>query len=275
MSLVEVAADTLKILEAGHYTAPSGRTIEIGAAQRASVAGSRLYTPAEQGALLAATPQNHSSSRLRIEVTAETTQQAAQRLAARGPVAALNFASARNPGGGFLGGAKAQEEDLCRCSGLYPTQLPHDRYYQVNRAEKSLIYTDHLIWSPAVPFFRVEAAGRVEVPFMVSVITSPAPNAGEELRRDPTARPRISEALRRRSGMLLAVAEAQGARRLVLGAWGCGVFRNDPVEVAGIFGEWLTSTRFDGAFDEVVFAVYGRPEANIEAFRARFRAPAE
>lgn len=270
MSLVEVAADTLGILEAGRYTAPSGRTVEIGAAQRAAVAGSRLYTPEEQASLLAANHRNHSGSRPRIEVTAETTQRAAQRLALGGPVTALNFASARNPGGGFLGGARAQEEDLCRCSGLYPTQLPHDRYYQVNRAERSLIYTDHLIWSPAVPFFRVEAPGLLEVPFLASVITSPAPNAGEELRRDPTAGPRISEALRRRSGMLLAVAEAQGARRLVLGAWGCGVFRNDPVEVADILGEWLASARFDGAFDEVVFAVYGRPEANLEAFRARF-----
>ena len=270
MSLVEVAQDTLQICRAGTYVAPSGREVDIRTAQAAAVAGARLYTPEEQASLLAGSPQNHSGSRPSIEVTAETSQQAAQRLAARGPVAVLNYASARNPGGGFLRGAVAQEEDLCRCSGLYLTQLPHPRYYEANRAEASLIYTDHLIWSPAVPFFRLTARDLLEAPFLASVITSPAPNAGEELRRDPSAGPPIHAALVRRAGRLLAVAEAQGARRLVLGAWGCGVFRNDPVEVAEVFGGWLASARFSGAFDEVVFAVYGRPEANLEAFRARF-----
>lgn len=270
MSLIEVAQETLQICHAGTYVAPSGREVDIRAAQAAAVAGARLYTPEEQAGLLAGSPRNHSGSRLSIEVTAETTQQAAQRLAVGGPVTVLNYASARNPGGGFLRGAVAQEEDLCRCSGLYLTQVQHLAYYQANRAEESLIYTDHLIWSPAVPFFRLTARDLLEAPFEASVITSPAPNAGEELRRDPGAGLRIYEALLRRTGMWLAVAEAQGARRLVLGAWGCGVFRNDPHEVAEVFGGWLASARFDGAFDEVVFAVYGRPEANLEAFRARF-----
>ena len=66
----------------------------------------------------------------------------------------LNFASARNPGGGFLRGAKAQEEDLCRCSGLYETLLECPTYYSVNRHQKSMMYTDHIIYSPKVVFFR-------------------------------------------------------------------------------------------------------------------------
>ena len=62
-----------------------------------------------------------------------TTLEAAQQLAGESPHALLNFASARNPGGGFLGRAKAQEEDLCRCGGLYRTLVRQPEYYRINR----------------------------------------------------------------------------------------------------------------------------------------------
>ena len=68
------------------------------------------------------------------------------------------------------------------------------------------------------------------------------------------------------------MARAEGHTTLVLGAWGCGVFRNDPVVVAAAFADWLQSPTFEGAFERVVFAVYGRSRegANFEAFQARF-----
>ena len=92
-----------------------------------------------------------------IEVTAETTQHAARRLVESESVAdlvLLNFASARNAGGGFINGAKAQEEDLCRCSGLYQCLISQRGYYDANRKQESALYTDHLIYSPNVPWFR-------------------------------------------------------------------------------------------------------------------------
>lgn len=272
MSLIEVAHEVLQILNAGHYSAPSGRQVAIAAAQAAAEAGTRLYTPAELNALLAEAPRPAAEPPPTIRVTDETTQVAAHRMAAEGPIAVLNFASARNPGGGFLGGARAQEEDVCRCSGLYPTLAPQTAYYQANRAQASLLYTDHLIWSPEVPFFRVALPALLEVPFLASVLTAPAPNAGEALQRDAAAGPQIEATLRRRVGQVLAVAAAQGVRRLVLGAWGCGVFRNDPVVAADAFAQWLAHPRFAGAFDEITFAVYDPrpPRANLAAFRARF-----
>src|SRR6185312_12808515 len=94
-------------------------------------------------------------------------------------VVALNFASAKNPGGGFLGGAKAQEEDLCRCSALYTCQLTQSAYYEVNRATSSMLYTDNIIYSPDVPFFRDDRLQLLDEPFTVSIITAPAPNAGQ------------------------------------------------------------------------------------------------
>ncbi|MFR3753045.1 MAG: TIGR02452 family protein [Enterocloster sp.] len=68
--------------------------------------------------------------------------------------AVLNFASAKNPGGGFINGAMAQEESLAASSCLYKTLTAHETYYRMNRACSTMIYTDHAIFSPDVVFFR-------------------------------------------------------------------------------------------------------------------------
>ncbi|MCK6546245.1 TIGR02452 family protein [Myxococcota bacterium] len=270
-----LALATLSVIERGRYTSDGGRHVDLTDPIRRAIEGTRLFTPEALDALLdGPAPARRFGDRLRVEVTPETSQQAAQRLAAEGEddVVLLNFASARNPGGGFLGGAKAQEEDLARCSALYPCLVTQPRYYDVNRAQTSMLYTDHVIHSPRVPFFRVENDELVDVPYFPSVITAPAPNAGELLRRDEAAERALEAALRRRAGKVLAVAEAGGHPTLLLGAWGCGVFRNDPALVADAFGEWLESPRFAGVFGRVVFAILDRSagETTRGPFRARF-----
>lgn len=270
MSLKGIASETVRIAEQGEYLAPSGRTVSIREAVERSVRGTVLYRPAdferwEDPPAREGIP--------RIEVTSEKTGAASRRLVeterASG-VAALNFASARNPGGGFLGGARAQEEDLARCSALYVSLLTQHDYYAINRAETSLLYTDHLIYSPEVPFFRNEQLELLERPFQVSLITAPAPNAGQALRKDPSAGPRIREVLFARALEVLRVAARHGHRTLVLGAWGCGVFQNDPRDAAEAFAAGLN--QLPGAFDRVVFAVYERSGdgPNLRAFRERF-----
>ncbi|MCC6558583.1 MAG: TIGR02452 family protein [Polyangiaceae bacterium] len=272
MKLASVAAETVEIAQKGEYRAPSGAILSIRALVDAAVSGTVLHPP---GSLDDWQPQDRSGAALRVEVTDETTGAAGRRLVVeeRVPrVVALNFASAKNPGGGFLGGAKAQEEDLARCSALYACQIKKRAYYDSNRACGSLLYTDHLLYSPDVPFFRDEQMELLEEPFTLSIITSPAPNAGEALRNERAAGPKIRAALERRAAMVLAAAGAHGHRCLLLGAWGCGVFRNDPKDVAEVFARWLAHPRFTGAFDRVVFAVYdrGKSQPNLRAFRDRF-----
>lgn len=271
MKMREVAKRTLQICESGQYVAPSDAVVEIGPAQRAAEAGTRLYRPDGLRVLLDAS--GGSGPPPTMTVTDETTQIAGQRMAADGPVVLLNFASARNPGGGFLRGAKAQEEDVTRCSGLYPCLLRAPEYYRVNRAQSSMMYTDHIIYSPGVPFMRVKADTLLEVPFEASVITAPAPNAGEARRKREGEK--VSATLRRRAGMVLAIAQDNGHRRLLLGAWGCGVFQNDPTEVAGVFKDWLIGARFAGAFDQVDFAIHDNTQDRrvLTAFRAVIEAP--
>ncbi|WP_432055746.1 TIGR02452 family protein [Streptomyces sp. bgisy022] len=183
--------------------------------------------------------------------------------------AVLNFASARNPGGGYLNGAQAQEEALCRASALHTCLLRVPAFYEHHRAHRDPFYTDRVIHSPAVPVFRDDRGRLLDEPFTAHFLTSPAPNAGVILRRLPDRAAEIPGAVAERAGRVLETAAAVGHRRLVLGAWGCGVFRNDPAVVAGAFRSLIgPGGRFAGTFDHVVFAVLDRTAGG--ATRAAF-----
>jgi uncharacterized protein (TIGR02452 family) len=273
MSLKTIATETLRILEEGKYRAPSGQEVFIREAVSHAVRNTVLVRPADSEPVTTAQGAKTQGAAT-IEVTEETTAQAARRLASvhDAPPAALNFASAKNPGGGFLGGARAQEEDLARASALYACLRTQRPYYDLHRASTSMLYTDHVIYSPDVPFFRNDRLDLLEEPFRVSIVTAAAPNAGEALRRDANALPAIHDALERRAEKVLEVVASRGHRCIVLGAWGCGVFRNDPAMVASVFARWLRDTRFRGAFERVVFAVYDLSpgKRNLTAFREVF-----
>lgn len=200
----------------------------------------------------------------------ETTFRGLAKVAVRGGhIACLNFASARNPGGGFLGGAQAQEEALARASALYHCLLAAPEYYERNRGNRSAVYLDLVIFSPQVPFFRTDAGDLLKKPVLASVITAPAPNRGAVAENEPGNLPLIETALRRRAEMVLHIAQAHGVERIVLGAWGCGVFRNDAVKVASVFANLIKPPgRFARVFRDVLFSVYDRvePPLTLRAF---------
>src|SRR5262245_40676035 len=177
MGLAGLARETLGIVDAGRYTAPSGRTVDIGAAVAEAIAGTRLYDPDQLAGLVSRTGPDAGGPAV-VEVTGEGTAEAGARLVADGEtdVAMLNFASARRVGGGFLGGAQAQEEELCRASALYRCLETVPAYYEANRAQRSALYTDRVIWSPAVPFVRDRRRVLLETPFRVGVVPAPAPS---------------------------------------------------------------------------------------------------
>ncbi|MFE3205399.1 TIGR02452 family protein [Embleya sp. NPDC059237] len=270
--LRDIAAVNARIVATGEYSTPYG-TVRVGPALHAAMSGTVGHPPDEP---LAPHPVGAGPS-TQVRVTGEGSLQAARRLSGSGsgPIAVLNFASARNPGGGYLRGARAQEEDLCRNSLLYPCLLRAPDYYAAHRAGPDLLYSDRVIWSPDVPVHRDEHGRLLDEPFPVSFLTCAAPDAGETLQRDPAAHGRVRETLRRRAGRVLTVAHHHGARRLVLGAWGCGVFRNDPREVAGAFHDHLAPDgAFAAAFEHVVFAIHDpSPDSpNRTAFTERFGA---
>jgi uncharacterized protein (TIGR02452 family) len=270
MSLAAIATETVEITQRGWYTGPGGERVDVQELVARAAAGTCLYRPGDYAGF--GRPARATAAPV-LEVTAESTAAAGRRLVQQEGherVGALNFASARNPGGGFLGGAKAQEEDLARCSALYACQLRQRAYYDENRAHASLLYTDHIIYSPDVPFFRDEGLRLMAAPFVLSLITAPAPNAGEAQRRGEGHL--VQPALERRAHHVLSVAAYHGHEVLVLGAWGCGVFRNDPRAVAGVFSRLLASPPFAGAFRRVVFAIFdrSRTRSTLRAFEEQF-----
>ncbi|WP_299531838.1 TIGR02452 family protein [uncultured Streptomyces sp.] len=263
-----LARENGAIVATGGYRAPGGHEVSLARAVSAALSGTRAYGPDPVPVAVLDT------DRVTVfEVTGESSLAAAARMtgAAPGKVAVLNFASARNPGGGYLNGARAQEEDLCRASALHATLLRAPEHYAHHRAHRSALYSDRVIHSPGVPVFRDDRERLLDAPYQVGFLTCPAPNAGVVRRAEPQNAHRVPAVLAGRAERVLEVAAVRGYRRLVLGAWGCGVFRNDPDEVAEAFRAPLRGRgRFAGHFEQIVFAVLERnPDAPVRAAFAR------
>ena len=257
--------EAVLITERGAYVAPSGRTVSIADAVESAVAGTRDYRPREAVPMPAA-----GSCSTVVRVVNVTSLDVARGMAAGGRVPlVLNFASAKNPGGGFLRGARAQEESLARSSALYEC-IRASEMYAHNRAHGDLLYTDWMIYSPAVPVFRDDEA-LLEEPYLCAFLTAAAPNAGETLARRPDRVDEVNRTMRSRVTRSLAIAAERGHTHLVLGAWGCGVFKNSPVVVAEAYQSDLEGA-FKGIFEEIVFAVLDWSEDRhfVRPFAERF-----
>jgi uncharacterized protein (TIGR02452 family) len=253
-----IASETVAIVEDGQYRSPGGHEVSLVGDIASAVEGTRLYAPGD----LVDVPVSGSAAPV-IEVTNETSLQAARRVG--GTLACLVFASAKNPGGGFRTGAQAQEESIARASALHACLESVPGFYSFHRHQRDLRYSDRVIYSPGVPVFRDDTGTLLEQPYPVSFLTAAAPNLGAILRNQPGDAATVPEILAARAGRVLRIAAAHGHRTLLLGAWGCGVFGNDPAVVAAAFAGQITPV--GGWFDRIVFPVYDR-QAGTPAYTA-------
>jgi len=272
IELAVAAQEALRIQERGWYRLPSGQTVSIQEAQAAACAGTRLFLPDDYEALWEALEPTAGTTTTSVESL--TTLEAARQLRERfARVGLLNFASAKNPGGGFLGGARAQEESLARASGLYATLRTQPEFYAFHRELRTCLYSDRVIYSPEVPVFCDDNHQALSEPWTVSMLTAAAVNVGALERNEPEKLPLVRAVMARRIRMVLAVAAAQKLDALVLGAWGCGVFRCDPEMIAALFAEALTEPKLKGLFAHLTFAImnpHSGPDRNIAAFARVF-----
>ena len=269
MNRKEIAHETLKIQRQGFYELNNNR-IYIAAAQSVSEEASFLLIP-EQGAELmqSVMPPTEGAMPYSRVINQSTVQAIIEMNSAGKQPAVLNFASAKNPGGGFLNGAMAQEEALAASSGLYNTLLRHNGYYAVNRDCGTMMYTNHAIYSPKVMFFRGGDFKLLPTPVTASVLTLPAVNIGQVILKGEDIHT-AKAVMKARMRLCLAIFASQKERNLILGAYGCGVFKNDPVEIADWWQELLEIEGYGRFFKDVVFAVLDNGGRNIMPFEDRF-----
>lgn len=185
----------------------------------------------------------------------------------------LNFANAYYPGGGFMFGALAQEESLCRCSTLYASLTSENagEMYRYNAQKREPGGSDTMLLSPNVCVFRNSNYELLAQPFYASVITAAAPDLARDAAR--CSDEEIKEIFIRKIKNLLATAACHGYASLVLGAWGCGAFGNDAKDVSSYFYQILVEENMQQYFERVVFAVYSKYNTyNLMQFQKQFGA---
>lgn len=258
----DIVTTTLEALNSGSYSI-HGNTVNIKDAINNSVKNSQLYTPAMLSGLL----HNQKAStqgQTNIHVSRTSVIHAAEILKDENPVC-LNFANATTPGGGFLTGAKAQEEAIARSTGLYPCLLACPEYYEANKEHDRPDWTDHMIYHPNVPVFRNDRGDWLAKPFLTNIITAPAPDCFLAKLQKTYDQQFFEAVFFSRTEKLLALIAEKKHSTLILGAWGAGAFGNDAAIVASIFKYHLDSA-FQNVFDHVIFAIYGGNLSTTQAF---------
>lgn len=205
------------------------------------------------------------------------------RASASPKVCVLNFASSTNPGGGVEHGASAQEECICRCSTLYPCLTAPamlDGFYKPHRLSKNPLHNDDIIYTPDVLVLKDDDYHMLPKPFMVDVITCAAPNLRSVPANLDNADGNIQAVISdeelyrlhvQRARRIMTVAANHHAEVLILGAFGCGAFRNNPAIVAKAYDTVLSEFLYH--FRTIEFAVYCTyfSQQNYQAFHQIIR----
>ncbi len=200
-----------------------------------------------------------------------------------------NFASATNPGGGVVRGSTAQEESLCRISTLYfnlSHQKPMNEFYQPHCEQNNAIYNDDCIYTPEVIVFKDDSANpsilKEKDWYSVNVLTCAAPNLREKPSNsmNPNAgnervilkNQELLDIHIKRGRRILDIARLHGNDVVILGAFGCGAFKNNPEIVAEAYTKLLEE--YDGVFETIEFAVYCSPKdtTNFDVFQRKIKA---
>ena len=279
-----VFRETTAIIRDGQYISPSGQ--RIGLDMQRMIDGSACY---HQELPRVEAPRVEGGTTVMVEVN--DCLKAAERLVNEGyNPALLNFASASYPGGGVTTGARAQEETICRRSTLtrsifsfdagyasmfHYAHRPGNNYPLIRPLDFSAVY------SPAVTVFREAGPDYklMEHPFQIGVITNAALNFrsryGFHLTDDGHMPEQAKTITRNKIRTIFRIGLMHGHDSLVLGAWGCGAFRNPPREMAQLFKEVMEEDEFKDRFRLITFSIFSDHNdfnRNFRMFQEVFKA---
>ena len=181
-----------------------------------------------------------------------------------GKTCVLNFASYKEPGGMFMQGSSAQEECLCHASALYNVLKRLPDYYEWNKKNlRKAMYTNRALYSKDVVFYKDDKPSEKT---KFDVLTCAAPNFSPGKKYGSVTQEENTRALDSRIKFVCDILSENKVDTVILGAWGCGVFGQDPKEVAELFKKHIENGELD--VQKVVFAIL--PGKNLEAFRDVF-----
>jgi uncharacterized protein (TIGR02452 family) len=248
-----VAQETNKIISEGKYIAIDGNRYNITSKIQDSIA---LTQTTITNSFVFLEREKKSTV---IEVVNCPTFEAAKGL---DNVLVLNFASATNPGGGWLSGAIAQEEYLCRNSTLSACLENRLLFYKFHKEQKNPLYSSRFIYSQDVLVIRDEYDNLIK-PWKCDILTAAAPYAPAIEDKES-----IKKVFRDRIFTVISFANYYRYDSLVLGAWGCGAFQNDIEFVAKTFHEAIKEYPY---FDKIIFAILdSKEEKYIGPFKKEF-----
>ncbi len=200
---------------------------------------------------------------------------AARKYISFGKTAVLNFANPVHPGGGVTNGAMAQEEALCRSSNLYLCLISgnvYGEYYGYHKRADSYSASDRLIYNTDICVFKDDQTNpqylRKEEWIHVDILTSAAPyNSG----RYQKSEEELKEIFTSRIQNILEAAVDNDVQVLILGAFGCGAFRNPPSLVSEVFKEVIETGNYTQKIPYLIFAIKRSGNENYEVFRKCFQ----
>ena len=258
----EIFYETISLIDKGFYTTPSGKEIPLPIDQM--LAGNECFhqelppidfPPVEGGTT--------------VLVEKGDCLVVAERLVNESyNPALLNFASSGHPGGGVKNGSQAQEETICRRSTLARSIFTFDQKYaeefgfehnQGNNYPLSNLDFS-VIYSPAVTVFRNGPdCTFMETPYQIAIITNSALNLNGKyslrLTHDGHMPPKVKEITLNKIRTIFRLGLLKGHDSLVLGAFGCGAFKNPPSEMAMLFKQVIEEPEFKDRYRLITFAI--------------------
>ncbi len=259
----------IDLVETGVYISQSGKKVQIPWDAYKMMTSSKMYSSE-----LTIQPSTNTFDTI-VEVWKMDCLDAARKIQneTEGITAVLNLANRQNPGGGVFTGSGAQEESCFLRSNYYTALYPFAEYahrYDLPKAKEQYPLDRNFggVWSEGITIFRgreLEGYPLLDEPWKTNFIAVAAINRPQTIEENGEIRlhPDMIQGALNKIHTIMNIAADNNVINLVLGAMGCGAFRNPPKHIAELFRQVLNEPQYKGRFRRVVFAIINEDLCNV------------